>query len=225
MIPWRVCDLRKTMKKIKKIFGFLMLIIIFFVMVIMYISIKYPIGYNNIIKRYSSEYNLDPYLVASIINVESRYDKQAISPKLARGLMQISPQTGEWASKELNIEDYSEDELYDPETNIRIGSWYLDRLGKEFKNDFDHILIAYNAGSGNLSKWLNEREYSEDGKIISIPFKETENYLKRVKTNYKVYKLFYKNYFEINSKMQLEENIYINLLNNIKDTVKNFVKY
>ncbi len=70
-------------------------------------KITYPLGYLDLIKKYSKEYNVDPYLVAAIINVESRYDKEAISSKKARGLMQISPTTGEWAAQELAIEDFT----------------------------------------------------------------------------------------------------------------------
>lgn len=203
-------------------FKYIIVILVALSLGFIYLNMKYPIGYNSTIQKYSKEYNLDPYLIASIINVESSYDKDAISPKSAKGLMQISPQTGQWASEELNIEDYSEDKLFQPEINIRIGSWYLDRLKTEFNDDLDLILIAYNAGSGNLSKWLDNEEYSENGRsITNIPFKETEDYLVRVKKNYKIYSTFYKDYF----KNTEEDSLYISVVNNLRNIIKKLIKY
>lgn len=203
-------------------FKYIIVILVALSLGFIYLNMKYPIGYNSTIQKYSKEYNLDPYLIASIINVESSYDKDAISPKSAKGLMQISPQTGQWASEELNIEDYSEDKLFQPEINIRIGSWYLDRLKTEFNDDLDLILIAYNAGSGNLSKWLDNEEYSENGRSIThIPFKETEDYLVRVKKNYKIYSTFYKNYFKNTEK----DPLYISVVNNFRNIIKKLIKY
>ena len=68
---------------------------------------------------------------------------------------------------------------------------------QEFDNNLDLVLAAYNAGSGNVSKWLQNREYSDDGSSLDrIPFEETENYLKKVNANYKVYRLIYSTYLE-----------------------------
>jgi peptidoglycan lytic transglycosylase len=209
------------MKKIKRAIKFAVFLLIVFCLGFIYFNIKYPVGYNSTIKEYANEYNLDPYLIASIINVESSYDKEAISPKSAKGLMQISPQTGKWASEELNIEDYSEEKLFQPKTNIMIGTWYLDRLKKEFNNNLDHILIAYNAGSGNLNKWLKNEEYCQDGEnILNIPFEETEQYLIKVKHNYKVYSTVYKKYFDNTD----EEKFYIDLANSMRNIIKQLTK-
>ena len=174
------------------------------------------------IVEYSKEYDLDPYLVASIINVESKYDKDAISQKGARGLMQISPSTGKWASEVLGIDNYSEDILFDPETNIRIGTWYLDTLFKEFDYNLELVLAAYNAGSGNVSKWLKDEKYSNDRTSLSIiPFKETEDYLVRVNQSYKVYSTLYKKYIMNPSD---KDSVYINLLHNIRKIIKEIIR-
>lgn len=186
------------------------------------LTTNYPIGYKTMIVEYSKEYNLDPYLVASIINVESKYDKDALSQKDARGLMQISPSTGKWASEVLGIENYSEDILFDPETNIRIGTWYLSTLFKEFNNNLDSVLAAYNAGSGNVNKWLNDENYSRDKTSLAIiPFQETKDYLVRVKKNYKVYSTVYKKYIMNTSD---KDSFYINLLHNIKRIIKDLIR-
>jgi len=212
----------KTIKKIKKIIIFIAAIFLILTIGIILLTTNYPIGYKSMIVEYSKEYDLDPYLVASIINVESKYDKDAISQKGARGLMQISPSTGKWASEVLGIDNYSEDILFDPETNIRIGTWYLDTLFKEFDYNLELVLAAYNAGSGNVSKWLKDEKYSNDRTSLSIiPFKETEDYLVRVNQSYKVYSTLYKKYIMNPSD---KDSVYINLLHNIRKIIKEIIR-
>lgn len=184
------------MLSFKKIISLILLI--FFLLLFLnlfyniYLFVKYPIGYRNHITKYSKEFDVDPYLIAAIINVESRYDSMAESTKEARGLMQIAPSTGKWASEVLEIEGYLEEDLFEPELNIRIGSWYISRLLMEFDNNIENVILAYNAGSGNVKKWLNNKEYSLDTRSVhNIPFKETEDYIFRVKDSYKVYKKVY----------------------------------
>lgn len=209
--------MKKRFVKTKGLIKFIVFLSLILGVGFIYLNMRYPIGYNSMIKKYSIEYDIDPYLIASIINVESSYNKEAVSPKDARGLMQISSQTGIWASEQLSIENYSEESLFDPETNIMIGSWYLDKLKSEFDGDLDKMLISYNAGSGNLNKWLANEEYSQDGINVSkIPFQETEKYLVKVKKSYKIYSTVYKKYFnEID-----EDSVYIDLGNNVRRKLK-----
>lgn len=159
------------------------------------IRLRYPLEYSDIVEKYSEQYDLDPYLVLAVINVESRFRHEAVSPKNARGLMQITGKTGEWIAEKLQIADYSEEKLFHPQTNIMMGCWYLSTLYQEF-GDLDLMLAAYNAGSGNVSQWLKNNKYSIDGKSLNrIPFKETEKYLVKVKKNQEIYKKLYKNAF------------------------------
>ena len=138
---------------------------------------------------YSKEYGIDDSLVYSVIKVESKFNKKAVSKRNAKGLMQISEITQNWAQEELGLENI---DIFDPETNIKIGCWYLNKLFKEF-NDLDLVITAYNGGSGNVSKWLKNDAYSRDGnKLHEIPFEETKNYLDKVKENYRVYKALYR---------------------------------
>lgn len=155
----------------------------------------YPAKYKDIVLKYSKEYEIDPSLVFSMIKVESNFKPEAVSPKNARGLMQITEKTGNWGAKELEIADYGSEMLFNPETNIRIGCWYLSTLYSEF-NETDLVLAAYNGGSGNVAQWLNDNRLSSSGTILDrIPFKETQLYLKKVKNNYKIYKKLYENRF------------------------------
>ena len=135
----------------------------------------YPMRYKDVILQYSLEYELDPYLVFAVIWVESRFDSAATSRQGARGLMQIVPTTGSWAAEKLGIEEYDDDSLYDPDINVKIGCWYISYLKKLFSEDMNLVLAAYNGGSGNVRKWLNDSRYSRDGKTLDkIPFNETK---------------------------------------------------
>lgn len=148
-------------------------------------KIFYPTEYSEYVEKYSNEYKVDKYLIYSIIKTESKFDPYAVSSKGASGLMQITEKTALWASKELNIKDV---DIYDPETNIRIGTWYFHRLNKEFKGNLSLMISAYNGGSGNVRKWLKSSKYSDDGKsLIQIPFKETSQYTEKVLKNYRKY--------------------------------------
>ncbi|MCJ7857007.1 lytic transglycosylase domain-containing protein [Lachnospiraceae bacterium NSJ-143] len=154
-------------------------------------KILYPQSYKNYVEKYAAEYNVDANLVYAVIKCESDFDCRAVSHKDARGLMQISEVTGIWASEVLEIENYSSEILYEPETNVHIGCWYLSRLFKQFESE-PTVLAAYNAGSGNVSGWLTEEEYSSDGiNLDTIPFKETANYVKKVEKAKRIYEYLY----------------------------------
>ncbi|MFA5576192.1 MAG: lytic transglycosylase domain-containing protein [Tissierellaceae bacterium] len=210
----------RLIKLIKKTIIVLIVFILLLSVGLFYISTSYPLIYEDSIARYSTEFGVDFHLVASIINVESKYDRNAISRKNARGLMQIGQQTGQWASEVLEIEDYDEESLFEPDTNIRIGAWYINILMAEFDDNLDLVLASYNAGSGNVSKWLCQSEYSRDGKSLdNIPFKETEDYLRKVKSNYRVYSRIYRS---MKNGRNLDS-FYINFLHNIRRTIKSLI--
>ncbi len=153
----------------------------------------YPIEYSEYIKKYSDEFNLDPWIVTSVIWVESKFDERATSHKDARGLMQITPETGSWISEQMKLKDFNSEQLYDPETNIKLGCWYLNNLKNQFDNRLPVAIAAYNGGSGNVNKWLNDSRYSGDNLTLKqIPFEETKNYVERVFDTQEKYKKIYK---------------------------------
>ena len=80
-------------------------------------------------------------------------------------------------SKGTRYKDYSDEKLYDPEINIQIGCWYINKLLNQFE-DVETSLAAYNAGSGNVSKWLKDERYSQDGKKSMRFLLETKEYVK-----------------------------------------------
>lgn len=145
--------------------------------------VLYPKKYSNYISEYSSEYNIESALVYAIIKAESDFDKTAKSSAGAIGLMQILPSTGRYIASALN-EQFEENNLFEPKTNIRYGCYYLRYLFDRF-DDTHAVICAYNAGEGVVRKWLDE-----DGKLdeTKISYSETKTYFRKVKDYYAVYK-------------------------------------
>lgn len=152
----------------------------------------FPLEYEKSIIEYSEMYNVDPNLVAAVINTESKFVVDASSSKGAIGLMQIMPDTGKWIAEKLELSNFNEEIIADPEINIRMGTWYLKKLSEDFNGDYILVLAAYNGGPGNVTKWLEDEKYSSDGKKLhKIPFKETKSYVQKVKFNHRIYKYLY----------------------------------
>lgn len=154
-------------------------------------QIQYPIKYENIVEEYSKEYNLDKYLVYGIIRTESKFDCYATSNVGAKGLMQITSETGADCARKLGIRGYDESSLFDPEVNIRIGCYYLSYLIGHYRSE-ETAIAAYNGGMGNVNSWLKDLRYSDGkGNLKNIPFKETRNYVTRVLDAEQKYKSIY----------------------------------
>lgn len=152
----------------------------------------FPLEYEKSIIEYSEMYNVDPNLVAAVINTESKFAVDASSSKGAIGLMQIMPDTGKWIAEKLELSNFNEEIIADPEINIRMGTWYLKKLSEDFNGDYILVLAAYNGGPGNVTKWLEDEKYSSDGENLhKIPFKETKSYVQKVKFNHRIYKYLY----------------------------------
>ncbi len=187
--------------KIKKLIFNIIFLIVFFIISIFFINqvsnYLCPIRYSEAIDKYSKEYNLEKELVYAVINAESRFNYKALSNKGAIGLMQIMPTTGEWLIEKINasLDDSNkitttnlEQALYTPDLNIRLGCYYLSYLLERFQSE-ENALCAYNAGSTNVTEWLQNPEYSQDDILIEIPFGETKRYVEKIeyfKIGYKV---------------------------------------
>ena len=130
---------------------------------------------------YSEEFGIDRELVYAMIKVESDFDKNAVSKSDALGLMQILPKTAKWIASELRIE-YSRDKMFDPETNIKFGCFYLKYLFDKF-GEMDIVICAYNAGEGKVLEWVRDNKLERE----KIDYLETKNYLSKVEKYYKVY--------------------------------------
>lgn len=151
----------------------------------------YPVKYQEEVLSSAREFAVSPALVASVANVESGYNANAKSNKGAVGIMQLLPSTAEWLAGNLG-ELYDEEELFQPEVNIRLGTYYLSYLLNHFEDE-EAAICAYNAGQSKVRSWLANEEYSTDGVSLNkIPFAETENYLIKVNKNLRHYEKRYK---------------------------------
>ena len=122
------------------------------------------VPYGQLIHEKAVKYNVDPALVAAVIEQESRFRPTAKSPVGARGLMQLMPRTGKWMGAQ---------NLYDPEQNIDAGVKYIKYLNQRFNGDLRKTIAAYNAGEGNVKRYQG-----------IPPFRETRTYVKKVLKNY-----------------------------------------
>ena len=149
----------------------------------------HPRYFTEYIFQYADEYNLQPAYVSAIILNESSYSPTAVSRLGARGLMQLMEDTAKWINDQyLHVSGYSFQMLWDPETNIRFGCWYLGYLMRRFDGDMTCAVAAYHAGQGQVDEWLKNPAYSDDGKTLKlIPSEKTDTYVKRVLKYYEKY--------------------------------------
>ena len=144
----------------------------------------YPLKYEDTIREVSAEYDLEPTLVAAVVYTESRFRPDVESHRGAYGLMQLLPETAEFIQKKSGIEgDYR-----DPETNLRIGAWYLGYLDDRYLGNERLMLAAYNSGEGRVDSWVSQEGFDvgED-----VPYKETRHYIENVLEAQQTYEELY----------------------------------
>jgi soluble lytic murein transglycosylase len=149
---------------------------------IAYWQALYPTLYIEAIENWSQQRQLNPLLVISVIRQESRFEPKIHSSAGAVGLMQVMPETSKWVAENIGVKKYS---LENPNDNVKLGTWYLDEIHDRYKNNSMLAIASYNAGSGNLSKWLQGKKVSDPDEFVeAIPFEETQGYVKNVFGNY-----------------------------------------
>ncbi|OGD56460.1 hypothetical protein A2V71_03700 [Candidatus Berkelbacteria bacterium RBG_13_40_8] len=145
-------------------------------------EIVYPLDYKDSIRKYSKERDLQPNFVCALIYTESHFNADSTSGAGARGLMQIMPATGGSIAEELGDKNYSADSLYDPDTNIRYGTWYIKGLLDKYNGDKDLALAAYNAGVPRADRWKDDQ--------TPLPY-ETVFFVQKVKGTEDMYNKVY----------------------------------
>lgn len=138
----------------------------------------YPLNYTDYVERNAEYYGVPKDIIYSVIKVESDFRYDAVSSKGAVGLMQIMPETFEWLVTKTG-ESHDTSKLYDPAINIKYGTYYLKMLYDELAV-WDTVYAAYNAGIGNVRKWLKDDQYTTNGRLTNIPFNETSKYILKV---------------------------------------------
>ena len=165
----------------------------------------YKTDYRQYVEKYAEKYGVEKELLYAVIKVESKFNPNAISKCIkwlieddyttgqiiskskAKGLMQIMDSTAKEIAKKNNIE-LTDENILDPEINIEIGTIYLSQLIEKY-NSVELAIAAYNAGHGNVDKWISQDTLKEDGTDAeNIPFKETNMYVRKVMRDWKIYK-------------------------------------
>ncbi|MGL5033782.1 MAG: transglycosylase SLT domain-containing protein [Microcystaceae cyanobacterium] len=142
----------------------------------------FPFPYQPLIFNWAQKRQLNPFLVTALIRQESRFEKDIRSPVGATGLMQVMPATADWIAPQIGLKKFS---LTDINDNLNMGTWYFDHTHKTYNNNSALAVASYNAGPGNVQKWLKAYEGSDpDGFIEKIPFPETKGYVESVFANY-----------------------------------------
>ncbi len=167
------------------------LMIPFGIIILFIIGANIFMSVNNfdLIIEYSQKFDVDPAMVASIIYVESKYNEEAVSPKNAVGLMQITEDTFTFANESLKLENTDFSDLTKGDVNIYVGTWYYSYLLNEFNGNIQNTLCAYNAGPNKVKEWQANEDYCFDGEnLYIIPYQETRLYVHKVNTVYPIFK-------------------------------------
>ena len=153
----------------------------------------HPKEYSEYVEYYADKYQIDPLLLYSFICTESGFDPEAQSSVDARGLMQITDETFQWIkSKIAPTEALTFEDLYDPEVNVRFGSYYLAVILERYDQDISTAAAAYHSGWGTVDQLLEQEKYTEDGRtLIVFPYEQMDLYVKKIHRNYDIYQRLY----------------------------------
>jgi soluble lytic murein transglycosylase len=144
------------------------------------------------LQKNSIQQQLDPDLVASLIRQESEFNPTAISRANAMGLMQLLPNVGKGLAREMNIRNFSSDDLLQPATNLQLGTRYFKRIVDHYDGQIEYALAAYNAGENRVEEWRKSGDFRDKEEFVeSIPFTETREYVQAILRNAEFYKLLY----------------------------------
>lgn len=162
------------------------LVIILFNAVLLVLKTVYPLSYSALVEANSAEYDIDESLLYAVIETESGFNKDAVSSVGAMGLTQILPETFRWLQGKTG-DDIPDEALFEPEVSVKYGAYLISILEGEFGNT-ETAVAAYHAGIGNVHKWLENPEYSDDGITLKhIPFDDTRAYVDKVMRTRDIY--------------------------------------
>ena len=188
---------RKSKKKVNMIFRILLIIITAILIglsptVFNKLMIKkiYKKDYSEYVSKYAEEYEVDENLIYALIKAESNFNEKAVSHQNAKGLMQLMQSTAQDLANRSQIK-LTKDNILDPDININLGTQYIASLLNKY-DSIEVALAAYNAGSGNVDKWIKNGTIKSDGSDIeNVPYKETNTYVRKIMRDYKIYNELY----------------------------------
>jgi len=152
----------------------------------------YPAPYRLAVVRAARARQLDPRFVLSIIRQESVFKPFAKSPAGARGLLQLTIDAAQKYAPGAGLKTVKENQLYQPETSIVVGSEYLAHLATLFPKLLEPVAASYNGGEDNVARWIKRAKHQDPGVFTAeVGFEETKDYVQKVMTNYRAYKRLY----------------------------------
>jgi len=157
-------------------------------------KLAFPLPYRADFERFARANNLDPFLFAALARQESEFNPKAVSESSARGLTQIMPPTGRELSRQLRLKPYSTASLFQPQVNLKLGSFYLKSLSDSVEGRWEAALAAYNAGLSRAKTWSTWGEFREAAEFVeTVPFTQTREYIQIVLRNADIYHQLYAN--------------------------------
>ncbi len=155
---------------------------------------RFPKQYEALVNMYAEENEIDPLVLYSVIRTESGFNPKAVSNVEARGLMQITEETFDWIKSKIAAdEEIVFDDLYDPEVNIRFGSYYFAACMRRYEQDLSTAAAAYHSGWGTVDRLLEKEEYSDDGEILhTFPYDQMKRYVYKITHAFQKYEQLYR---------------------------------
>ncbi len=153
----------------------------------------YPREYSNYVSAYSQEFGVEENIIYAVIKTESGFDTEAVSSAEARGLMQITSETFAWIKSKIAPRgDLDFDDLFDPEVNIRFGTYLMSYCLERYDGDLKTAAAAYHSGVGLVDGLVADSAYSEDGVTLNVfPYDQMQNYVLKIEGNYEAYSELY----------------------------------
>ena len=144
------------------------------------IQLRFPMAYESLVRMEADQQTVSPALIYGVIRRESAFDPNIVSSARAQGLMQLIPPTAKQVARGLRLPALSKKQIFEPETNIKLGTAYLKTLLKRFDQNYALATASYNAGPHRMKRWAPDYPLEAARWVESIPFNETRNYVKAV---------------------------------------------
>jgi soluble lytic murein transglycosylase-like protein/TolA-binding protein len=155
------------------------------------VELLYPVPFRDSLLQ-NGNAAVDPRFVLSIARQESRFQADAKSAAAARGMMQFIASTANEIAAQLKLQNFQQDDLYNPDTSIRFGSQYLANLFQQFPNQPQAVAGSYNGGADNLARWIARARANEPDRYVGeIGFSQTKDYVYKVLANFWNYQRLY----------------------------------
>ncbi len=152
----------------------------------------YPAPYRDSLLKHGKKYGVDPRLLLAVMRQESRFQSDIKSAAAARGLMQFVSGTARKMADEMNLKDFRQDDLYDPDSAIRFGAHYISNIYKDFPGKPEAVAASYNGGEDRMARWLKRSKTNDPDRFVAeIVFSQTKDYVYKVMSNYRMYRLLY----------------------------------